>query len=312
MQTSMSRYIFKRIITLIPVIIGVTLLVFFIMSMAPGDPAKFILGEQATPEAIEQLREEMGLNDPVLVQYVRYFGKLVQGDLGMSYKTKVPVIHEIAARIPTTLKLSLSAIIISLLIAIPLGIVAAVKQNTWVDGISMFVALLGVSIPIFWLGLLLILQFSLKWGMFPVSGADTWKSFILPGVALGFHSMASIARITRSSMLEVIRQDYIRTARSKGMPYDKVIKKHALRNALIPTITVTGLQIGFLLAGSVLTESVFGLPGIGRLTIQSIQARDIPMVLGCIIVFTLCFSVINLIVDILYGFVDPRIKAQYS
>lgn len=308
----MWKYILRRLLYMIPVLFGVSFLVFVIMSLAPGDPAKSILGDQATPEAIAQLREELGLDDPVLMQYFRYAKSLVKGDLGTSYKSKGPVSTEIIARVPTTIKLTLSAILIAVIVAIPLGIIAAVKQNTVFDGMSMFIALIGISIPIFWLGLLLLGFFSQKLGWFPSSGADSWKSFVLPGFALGFHSMASIARITRSSMLEVIRQDYIRTARSKGMTYNKVVRKHALPNALIPTITVTGLQIGALLAGSVLTESVFSLPGIGRLTINSIQGRDIPVVLGCILVFTIAFSVVNLLVDLLYAFVDPRIKAQYS
>lgn len=308
----MWKYILKRLLYLIPVLFGVTLLVYVIMSVAPGDPAKAILGDQATPEAIAQLRDELGLDDPIIVQYLRYAKGLIQGDLGISYKSKDPVIVEILARVPTTLKLTLSAILIAVVVAVPLGIVAAVRQNTLFDGLSMFIALLGISIPIFWLGLILLVQFAQKLGWFPSSGAASWKSFVLPGVALGFHSMASIARITRSSMLEVIRQDYIRTAQSKGMPYREVVLKHALPNALIPTITVTGLQIGALMAGSVLTETVFSLPGIGRLIINSIQGRDIPVVLGCILVFTIAFSVVNLLVDLLYAYVDPRIKAQYS
>ncbi len=308
----MWKYIGKRIIYLIPVVIGVTFIVFLIMNMAPGDPVKSILGEQASPEAIEELREELGLNDNVLIQYKNYFLGLIKGDMGISYKSKVGVAEEIGARLPTTVKLALIAIAIAVSLSIPLGIIAAVKQNTFIDSLTMFVALLGVSIPVFWLGLMLLLFFSLKLGWFPVSGAENWKSFILPGIALGFLSMASIARVTRSSMLEVIRQDYIRTARSKGVPYNTIISKHALKNALIPTITVAGLQIGTLLGGSVLTETVFGLPGIGRLMIQSIQGRDLPMVLGCIIVFTVAFSIVNLIVDIIYAFVDPRIKSQYT
>ncbi len=308
----MWKYFIKRILALIPVIIGVTFIVFMIMSFAPGDPAKSILKEQATPEAIEQLREEMGLNDPKLVQYFRYMSGIIKGDFGISYKTKVNVVNEIAARLPTTIKLSFAAIIIAILFSIPLGVVAAVKQNTLIDGVSMFIALLGVSMPVFWLGQMLQILFALKLEWLPSSGAETWQSFILPGFALGFLSMASIARITRSSMLEVIRQDYIRTAQSKGVPYGKVIRKHALKNALIPTVTVVGLQIGSLLGGSVLTETVFSLPGIGRYMIDSISGRDIPSVLGCIIVFTLIFSVVNLIVDLLYAVIDPRIKSQYS
>lgn len=308
----MWKYILKRLITVIPVLIGVTFIVYFILSMAPGDPVRVVLGEQSTPEAYAAMKEQLGLNDPVIVQWARYVMNICRGEFGMSYKTKTDVSIELLARIPATLKLSMAATIVSVSIAIPLGMLAAVKQNTWIDGLSMFISLLGVSIPIFWFGLLLLQLFCLKLDWFPPSGTDTWKNFVLPGMALGFHSMASIARITRSSMLEVIRQDYIRTARSKGVPYGTVIRKHALRNALIPTITVTGLQIGSLLAGSVLTETVFGIPGIGRYMIQSIQGLDYPAVLGCIIVFTLTFSIINLVVDLLYAFVDPRIRAQYS
>ncbi|MBQ6013135.1 MAG: ABC transporter permease [Firmicutes bacterium] len=308
----MWKYILKRIIALIPVIIGVTLIVYFIMSLAPGDPATTILGDQATPEAIAQLREEMGLNDPIIVQYARYMFNLARGDMGTSYKTKKPVSIEVFSRFPATAKLSLVAVTFSTLLAIPLGMLAAVKQNSFFDGFSMIIALLGISMPIFWFGVLEQLLFSLKLGWLPSSGNDYWYSIILPAVALGFHNVASVARITRSSMLEVIRQDYIRTARSKGVPYGTVIKRHALRNALIPTVTVLGIQIGALLAGSTLTETVFAWPGMGRFMITSISGRDIPSVLGCIIIFTLCFSVVNLIVDLAYGFIDPRIKGQYK
>ena len=308
----MWKYILKRIIALIPVIIGVTLIVYFIMSLAPGDPATTILGDQATPEAIAQLREEMGLNDPIIVQYARSMINLARGDRGTSYKTKKPVSIEVFSRFPATAKLSLVAVIFSTLLAIPLGMLAAVKQNSFFDGFSMIIALLGISMPIFWFGVLEQLLFSLKLGWLPSSGNDYWYSIILPAVALGFHNVASVARITRSSMLEVIRQDYIRTARSKGVPYGTVIKRHALRNALIPTVTVLGIQIGALLAGSTLTETVFAWPGMGRFMITSISGRDIPSVLGCIIIFTLCFSVVNLIVDLAYGFIDPRIKGQYK
>ena len=308
----MWKFIIKRLIMMIPVLIGVTLIVFMILHFAPGDPAKVILGEQATPEQIAELREQMGLNDPALLQYGRYVINLVQGDMGMSYKTKGPVSAEVFNRFPNTIQLTAAAMLIAIVVAIPLGVVAAVKQNTLFDGISMIVALIGVSMPIFWLGLLLILLFSLKLGWFPVSGKNGFKSLVLPAVALGFNHMASIARTTRSSMLETIRADYIRTVRAKGVAYNVVIRKHALKNALIPTITVIGLQIGFMLGGSVLTEPVFAWPGVGRLMVDSIQGRDIPMVMGCIILVCATFSLVNLIVDLLYGFVDPRIKSQYK
>ncbi len=308
----MVKYVIKRLLALIPVVIGVTFLVFMIMQLAPGDAAKLILGESATQEQVEELREEMGLNDPAIMQYGRYMVNFVQGDLGTSYSTKRPVAEEVFARFPYTLNLSVVAGVISIILAIPLGILAAVKQNTWFDNISMILSLIGVSMPIFWLALLLVLCFSLKLGWLPVQGAESWKSYILPAISLGFMNMAAIARTTRSSMLETIRQDYIRTARAKGVSRRQVIMKHAFKNALIPTITVCGIQLGQLLGGSVLTETVFAWPGIGRLLVQSINARDVPMVLGCIIVMTVCFSVVNLLIDLLYGFVDPRIRSMYS
>ncbi len=308
----MVKYVIKRLLALIPVVIGVTFLVFMIMQLAPGDAAKLILGESATQEQVEELREEMGLNDPAIIQYGRYMVNFVQGDLGTSYSTKRPVAEEVFSRFPYTLNLSIVAGVISIILAIPLGILAAVKQNTWFDNISMIVSLIGVSMPIFWLALLLVLCFSLKLGWLPVQGAESWKSYILPAISLGFMNMAAIARTTRSSMLETIRQDYIRTARAKGVSKRQVIMKHAFKNALIPTITVCGIQLGQLLGGSVLTETVFAWPGIGRLLVQSINARDVPMVLGCIIVMTVCFSVVNLLIDLLYGFVDPRIRSMYS
>ena len=308
----MWKFIIKRLLMLIPVLFGVTLLVFVILNSAPGDPAKVILGEQATPEQITELRTQMGLDDPLLLQYGRYITNLVTGNMGTSYKTKGPVSSEVFNRFPNTIQLTVAAMLISISAAIPLGVIAAVKQNTIFDGVSMIIALVGVSMPIFWLGLLLILFFSLKLGWFPVSGKSGFKSLVLPAVALGFNHMASIARTTRSSMLETIRQDYIRTVRAKGVAYGVVIRRHALKNALIPTITVIGLQIGFMLGGSVLTETVFAWPGVGRLMVDSINGRDIPMVMGCIILVCATFSIVNLIVDVLYGFVDPRIKSQYK
>lgn len=308
----MWKFIAKRLVAMVPVLLGVTLVIYLILNMAPGDPAKVILGEQATPEQIAELREEMGLNDPVLVQYARYIFNLVQGDMGESYNSGLKCNVEIFARFPNTLRLTICAISLAVILALPIGILAAVKQNSLFDGASMFIALIGLSMPVFWLGLLLILFFSLRLGWFPSSGADGWKSLVLPTVTLGFQQMASIARVTRSSMLEVIRADYIRTARAKGVAENKVITKHALKNALIPTVTVVGLQFGGMLGGSVMTESVYAWPGVGRLMVQSINKRDIPMVLGCVIMFSLTSSVVNLLVDVLYGFIDPRIKSQYK
>lgn len=308
----MLKYIIRRILMFVPVVLGVILVIFVIMDFTPGEPAQIILGEMATPEEIAELTEEMGLNDPLIIRYFRYVGGLLKGDFGISYKSGLPVAKEIAARFPNTLQLALASTFVAVVLAIPLGMFAAVKQNSAFDTVSMFVALLGMSMPAFWLGLLLQMLFSLKLGWFPVSGAGTLRHLVLPAITLGFMHMTAIARTTRSSMLEVIRQDYIRTARSKGIPYGLVIRRHALKNALIPTVTVVGLQIGILLGGSVLTETVFAWPGVGRLMIQAIQGRDTPMVLGCMVCLAACFSVVNLVVDLLYSFIDPRLKSQFK
>ena len=307
----MFRYIVRRILVMIPVLVGVTFLVFMIMQLAPGDPARLILGENAGAGEIHALREKMGLNDPMLVRYGRYMANLFRGDMGTSYITKRPVASEMASRFPYTLKLALVSAVVSILIAIPLGIIAAVRQNTVFDNASMMLSLVGISMPAFWMALMLMLYFSLKLRWFPVQGAAGWKSYVLPSIAIGFMNMAAIARTTRSSMLETIRQDYIRTARSKGIPRGEVILNHAFQNALIPTISVIGVQLGQLIGGAVLTETVFAWPGIGRLMVQSVNARDVPMILGCMVVLSASFSVINLIVDLLYGFFDPRVRSMY-
>ena len=295
---------------MIPVVIGITFLVFMIMQLAPGDPVQMILGDNASPEAVEAMRDEMGLNDNVLVQYGRYLVNLVQGDMGTSYVNKRPVADEVFSRVPATFKL---AAVVSIVIAIPLGILAAIKQNTLFDHSSMVVSLIGISMPAFWLALMLMLLFSLKLGWLPAQGAkDGWKSYVLPSIAIGFMQMAAIARTTRSSMLETIRQDYIRTARSKGITEREVIFHHSFRNALIPTVTIVGVQLGGLLGGAVLTETVFAWPGLGRLVVQAVNGRDVPVVLGCIVVLSVGFSIVNLVVDLLYGFIDPRVRSMYQ
>lgn len=309
----MLKYIGKRLLAMIPVILGVTLIVYLIMSLAPGDPARTILGEQATEEQVTQLRSEMGLDQPIIVQYFRYIWNLLHGDLGRSYQSRIDVSTEIFSRFPNTIKLALTASLFSVILALPLGIIAAVRQNTFFDSFSMFVAIIGISCPTFWFGLILILVFAVNLKWFPVSGqVDNFRGMVLPALTLAFNSMAAMARVTRSSMLEVIRQDYIRTARAKGVSNRNVILRHAVPNAMIPTVTVIGLRIGGLLAGAVICETVFSWPGIGRLLVQSIQSRNTPVVLGCIIIFSICFSLVNLIVDILYAFIDPRIKSQYQ
>ena len=308
----MVKYIIRRLIAMIPEVIGITFLVFMIMQLAPGDPVRMILGDSAEPEAIEAMREEMGLNDPVLVQYGRYMVNLLHGDMGTSYTNQRPVAHEVFSRVPATFELALVSAVVSILIAIPLGVVAAVKQNTLFDNLSMVLSLVGISMPAFWLALMLMLVFSLRLGWFPVQGnSDGWRSFVLPSIAIGFMNMAAIARTTRSSMLETIRQDYIRTARSKGISEGEVIMHHAFGNALIPTITVVGVQLGGLLGGAVLTETVFAWPGLGRLMVQAVNGRDVPVVMGCIVILSIGFSIVNLIVDLAYGFIDPRVRTMY-
>lgn len=302
----------KRLLMLIPVILGVTFIVFFILSLTPGDPADIITGGRVDDATIQAVREEFGLNDPLPVQYIRYMKNLLQGDLGVSYATRRPVIKEVLAVFPATIKLTFWAMLVSILIAIPIGIVSATKQYTLVDNISMLVALLGVSMPSFWLGLLLILLFSVNLGWLPSGGATAPFSIIMPAVTLGVGSAAITARMTRSSMLEVIRQDYIRTARAKGVNKKVIIRKHALRNALIPVITIIGIQFGDMLGGAVAAEMVFSWPGIGRLLVDSIKGKDTPMVMGCMILATVSFSIVNLGVDILYAYLDPRIKAEYK
>ena len=308
----MYKYICKRILMMIPVIIGVSLLVFLVLKMTPGDPARVVAGSEADEVTVEQIREELGLNKPVLQQYVDYMLALLHGDMGTSYTTRKPVADEILARMPTTFILAFAGVFVAVLIGIPLGIISATKQYSVLDYISTLLALGGVAMPNFWLGLMLILLFSLKLGWLPSGGGDSWTSYVLPAITLGVGATASFMRTTRSSMLEVIRQDYIRTARAKGAGEGRVVMHHALRNAMIPVITVIGLQIGTLLGGAVVNETVFSLPGLGTLMINAINQKNEPVVLGCLITFAIIFSLVNLLIDILYAFIDPRIKSQYK
>lgn len=309
----MYKYIFKRILLMIPVLIGVSVLVFLMIYIAPGDPARIILGDTASDEAVLELREEMGLNDSFFIQYIRYIKNIIlKGDLGTSYVTGRSVTTEIMDRWPTTLLLALLSVSVSMLIGIPVGIISATKQYSIIDNLAMVLALVGVSMPNFWQGLILILVFSLHLGWLPPSGFYGPLYWILPAVTIGTSTAATITRMTRSSMLEVIRQDYIRTARSKGQKEIIVITKHALRNALIPIITIIGLQFGKGIGGAILTESIFSVPGLGKLMVDSIKARNYPVVQGGVLMIAAAFSIINLLVDILYAFVDPRIKSQYQ
>ena len=313
----MYRYIIRRLLMLIPVILGVTFIVFFILNLSPGDPAAIILGDQASAEALEMKREELGLNDPLLVRYGNYMLGLVQGDLGVSYKNNLDVWDQVIERFPNTLILAVAGILIALLIGIPTGITSALKQYSAMDNISMIIALIGVSMPVFWLGLMLVIVFALNLRILPSQGMGSGfipllKSLVLPAFSLGAGSAAMIARMTRSSMLDVSRQDYISTARAKGIPENTVVRHHMLKNAMIPIITAVGLQFGTLLGGAMLTETVFSWPGVGRLMIDSIKSKDIPLVLGSVIFLAIMFTIVNLIVDIIYAFVDPRIKSQYK
>ena len=308
----MSRYVLKRLVMLIPVLIGVTFLVYFIISLSPGDTAAMLAGEDADAATIEALRHELGLDQPVIVQYARYMLNLIQGDMGNSYKTGRPVTNMIVSCFPNTAKLAFWSILVAVVIALPIGIISATKQYSMFDNVGMVVALIGVATPNFWLGLMMIILFSLNLGWLPSGGSKGWTSYIMPAITLGTGDAALITRMTRSSMLEVIRADYIRTARAKGVPEGKVVYQHALRNALIPVVTAIGLQFGSLLGGATLTETVFAWPGIGRSTVDSIKTKDTTQVLGNIVVLTITFSCVNLLVDILYAFIDPRIKAQYK
>lgn len=309
----MLKYIIRRLLLLVPVMLGVSVIVFSLLYFTPGDPVRNKLGTNASPVEVERLREKMGLNDPFLVQFGRYLKNIVfHGSLGESYITEQPVVLEIAARVSATVRLAISATIVAIIFGIPLGIVSAIKQYSVFDHITMIFALIGLSMPVFWLGLLMILLFSVKLGWFPSSGFSGLKYMVLPAMALGAQSIAVLTRMTRSSMLETIRQDYIRTARAKGQREKIVVFKHALGNSLIPVITIIGIQFGQLMGGAVMTEIIFSIPGIGRLMIDSIKLRDVPVVLGCVLFVAVTFAIVNLIVDILYTYVDPRIKTQYA
>lgn len=309
----MHKFILNRILMMLPVLLGVSLVVFSMMYFTPGDPARMILGETASETEVRELREEMGLNDPFLLQYGRYLKKAVfEGDLGTSYVTGRPVVTEIVARFPTTMLLAVLSVFISVLIGIPTGIVSATRQYSLFDNLAMIFALVGVSMPNFWQGLVLIIVFSLHLGWLPASGFYGPAYWILPALTIGTSTAATITRMTRSSMLEVIRQDYIRTARAKGQTELVVILKHALKNALIPIITVIGLQLGRGLGGAILTESIFSIPGLGKLMVDSIKARNYPVVQGGVLFIAVMFSFINLLVDVLYAYADPRIKSQYK
>jgi peptide/nickel transport system permease protein len=305
----------------IPTLLGVSFLVFLSIRLVPGDPAIAIAGELATEELVETVRRDLGLDQPLLVQYATYMGRVFQGDLGNSVRSRVPVTEEIGDRLPRTLTLAGIALLVSGTLGIILGVTAATHPNSIFDGASMIFALLGISMPIFWLGLMLMILFAViipQWPIYaqlglsgpllPPTGAGTWQHLVMPVIALAANSMAIQARMTRAAMLDVLRQDYIRTARAKGNRERGVIYWHALRNALLPIVTVIGLQFGTLLGGAVLTETVFAYPGVGRLLIDSIGFRDYPVIQGTVLVIAVGFVLTNIIVDILYAYLDPRIQ----
>jgi len=308
----MLRYIFKRVLLMIPVIIGVITVVFIINALTPADPAAQILGAGATQEQITELRQELGLDDPFFVRYGNYLWDLLHGDMGRSYVRNEPVWDEIVARFPVTFKLAVLSMIVAVLIGIPIGIISALRRYSFIDSLTMTISLIGVSAPGFWLALLLMLIFCVHWHIFPTYGLSSWMGWVLPVIALSFSSLAQIARNTRSSMLEAMNMDYIRTARAKGQKEITVISKHMLRNAIIPIINIVGMMFGMSLGGAVLIESIFSIPGLGKYMVDAIMKNDYPAVQGSVLYLAVVFSIVSLIIDILFAAADPRIKAQFK
>lgn len=304
----MTRYVLLRLLWIVPVVLGVSLIVFSIMKLVPGDVAQVIAGTDGTAEDVALIRQSLGLDRPVYEQYLTYLGHTLQGDFGRSAVTKRPVSEEISSRIWPTAELAVAAFLVSIVIGLPAGVVSATSRYSIWDTLATLISLIGVSMPVFWLGLMLMLLFTVTLGWLPSSGAGTPAQLVMPALALGSASTAIIARQTRSGMLEVLSQDYVRTARAKGLTERVVLLRHALKNALIPTITVAGLQVGYLMGGAVLAETVFARPGLGRLLVDSIARRDIPVVQTTIMLLSVTFVLVNLAVDLLYVKLDPRIQ----
>src|SRR5574341_1321309 len=304
----MLRFVLRRMAVAVPLLFISVTFVFLIFALIPGDPALNFAGDYAGPEAVARIRERFGLDKPVLVRYGTYLRQLGRGDLGVSIFTGIPVTREIRSRFLQTLKLAVSSLVLAVVIGITAGVIAALRQGSFIDHFATVVALAGISIPGFWLGLLLIYFFSVRLHMLPTGGAGTWSSIILPTISLSVFSVAYIARITRSALLEIVAQDYVRTARAKGLPASVVTFKHALTNAALPLVTVIGLRLGVLMTGSVVTESVFAWPGLGRLMVTAVNNRDYPVAQGVLLTFAVTFVFVNLIVDIAYSFLDPRIR----
>ncbi|MBP8240961.1 MAG: ABC transporter permease [Thermoflexales bacterium] len=305
----MGIYILKRLLAAIPILIGISALVFFSLKLVPGDPLSAITGDAVIGKAeADLLREQYGLNDPIHVQYLRFVGRAIQGDLGRSLQFKRPVIDEIRTQLPATLQLTAAAMVVALTVGLGLGILAAIRPHSLLDAFTMSIAMAGVSFPSFWVGLMLLLIFSLALGWLPATGTEGIERLIMPAATLGFGAAAIIARLTRSSLLEVLQQQYIVTARAKGLSFVKVVFRHALRNALIPVVTIVGLQFGNLLAGAVVIETVFSRQGIGRLLVTAILGRDFPLVQGVILFVASVYVIVNLLVDLSYALIDPRIR----
>ena len=304
----MLKKILKRILVSIPVLLGVILLIFWMLSVVPGNPIAIMMKEHIKQDVIERMTEYYGLNDPIMVQFGRYIVNALQGDFGISYKLNRSVTDLIVDAFPYTVKLAVAAAVVAWLIGIPAGILAAIKKNSIIDRLFMGVSLLGVSMPVFWAALLFQYVFAYKLGWFPVSGADKWSSYILPAIVLGWSSAGTIARLTRSNLLETLEDDYIRTAWSKGLSQSGVIVRHAFKNALLPVITMMAIQVASLLSGAVITETVFAIPGIGRLAVNAISSRDMPLLQGTVVFTTVLIILGNLLADVLYSVIDPRIR----
>jgi ABC-type dipeptide/oligopeptide/nickel transport system permease component len=308
----MLRYLIRRLVLTIPVLVGVATLVFALIHFIPGDPAQAMLGEGATPEEVHQLRERLGLNRPLIVQYGSFLGGLVRGDLGVSLRNDQPVTQQILERMPATAELAFASMTVAVLMAVPLGIIAAVWRGTAVDFGAMTLSLVGISVPNFWLGPLLAIVFAVELGWLPVGGRGTLAHLVLPAVTLGAALAAILARMTRASLLEELREPYVLAARAKGVSRTRAVLFHAFRNSLIPIVTILGLQFGVVLTGAVITETIFAWPGIGRLLIQSINFRDYPLVQGCVLLIAVTYVGVNLITDLTYSFLDPRIRVDGS
>lgn len=306
----MLRYLVRRILLTIPVLLGVATLVFSLIHLVPGDPAQAMLGDGASPQDVADLRRSLGLDEPLLDQYATFLRQAVTGDLGRSFRTGQPVTTMIVERIPATAELALAAMFVAIAIAIPLGVIAAVKRGTAADYGAMTFALAGVSIPNFWLGPVLAIVFAVELGWLPVSGRGTLAHLVLPAISLGLALAAILARMTRASLLDELRELYVRAARARGVSRTAAVAAHALRNSLVPLLTIVALQFGAVLTGAVITETIFAWPGIGRLLIQSIGFRDYPMVQGCILLIAVTYVTVNLITDVMYGVLDPRIRLE--